>query len=53
MVDNVARYVKFILKHLSYFKLILQHSKNTATKQSQKYAPLLNRKFQYGVEKLH
>jgi len=27
MVDNDARYVKFILKHLSYFRLILQCSK--------------------------
>jgi len=53
MADNDARYVKFTLKHLSYFKLILQHSKNTATKQSQNYAPLLSRKFQNRVENLH
>ena len=52
MVDNDVRYIKFILKHLSYFKLILQRSKNTATKQSQTYAPLLSRKFKNGVENL-
>jgi len=53
MVDNDVRYIKFILKHLSYFKLILQRSKNTATKQSQTYAPQLSRKFKNGVENLH
>jgi len=50
MADNDARYVKFILKHLSYFKLTLQHSKNTAIKQSQAYAPMLSRKFKNRVE---
>jgi len=52
MVDNDARYIKFILKHLSHFKFILQRSKHMAIKQSQTYAPLLSRKFQNGVEYL-
>ena len=53
MVDNDSRYVQFNLKHFSYFILILQRLKNTATKQSHAYDPLLNRKFQNGVENLH